>query len=94
MLSGMDPMVANLPHVQAEWLVQADSLIAYARCPKCGADFGLAGEPELLASGDAKHWCRVCQTLLRVTATGTKPDVPPIQSQYLEEMRALSAQES
>lgn len=84
----MDPMAANLPHVKAEWIVQADCLIAFARCSHCGIAFGLAGDPDHLASGDAQHWCRVCQTLLRVQAVGDKPDLPPRWSQYQAECEA------
>lgn len=75
---GLPPeLLANMPHVQAQWRVQGGKLIAFVEhCPCCGVDFGLAGEPDYLASGEAKHYCRGCQQLLRVTAVGSKPEVP------------------
>ena len=91
----MDPMADKLPVVEAAWMVQAESLIAHGHCPKCKMEFGLSGSPELLGSGDAKHWCRICQTLFRVAVSGKPPDVTPLemQSQYVAECVALAREE-
>ncbi len=78
MVTAADPMAGNIPHVKAEWMVQGGLLLCTGKCSHCGADFGLTGEADYLASGDAKHWCRCCHRFMRVTATGSKPEVPPL----------------
>lgn len=84
----MDPMADQIPVVQGEWAVQADCLIAVARCHHCGVAFGLAGEIDHLRSGDAMHRCRVCQRISRVAAQGKPPEIEPRWSQYQAECAA------